>query len=907
MATESLQIVISERGGQEVVRRINRIGQAGGSAAHQVNILNQALMFKSTRIIQNFTTINNNFRALQRNADNARRSVGFLTRAFQVLLAAQASRILVKTIDSYQELSNKIRTVSASQVEAKVVMKEIIQIADRTRQSIDDVAKVYQRASAAAAILGKSQRDVLRFTETLQTGTAISGANPEEAKSAMLQFSQAFGANRLSGQELNSVLEQLPILADAIAIEMGVLTNNTDLTRFSLKELGKEGKITSEVMFNAVMRMDDVWKDKLGNTIPTIGQSLVRLKNAITAALGEFAQENQVFEKFSKLVSWVVENMDTLGRLAKLAGIAIGSVLVAKGINLAISAMSALTALIMANPLGALIVAVTAATTAVVIFSDKIKIAGSEHTTLADVGIVALRRLKNWWDDLTKSVSDSNKELGFWGRELETFKSQWRELENFFKNPPRWLQFMFPHLSIQPFVEDMKSKVANSEFMSDVDRQSVIRRQGELTDFRMQEDINARLERESKAKPPSPKPPRAGGRNKYNFNRALQELEDMRFDKQQEINTLQQPERARESAKEMAQWDAKILDIRQKLANANQKLTLQQELKLQVLRDQYLVAVNQEIAIRRQQEAQRETADEMRTALQQEREMRQQLDRIMLENSTEFSTQMTLAFMTMRDETENTAKFMAETFAGIVGPGGTLVQGFADAFASGIMHADNFAEVVGNSLANLRDQVIHQILSSIIQAGLNAILTSTITASTAAQSLQAAWYGPAYLASVATMGGAAGVGAAALSAGFASSQGTQFLVSNLAANAPIKTTGFAEGGFTGNGPRSSVAGMVHGQEFVMNANATRRIGVKNLERMNNGGSPAGAAGMKVNVHNYGGGEVEVRQISPDEIDLIVRRRIAKDVPNMVAGQINDPNSPTSKALSGNLSTTRRRT
>lgn len=45
---------------------------------------------------------------------------------------------------------------------------------------------------------------------------------------------------------------------------------------------------------------------------------------------------------------------------------------------------------------------------------------------------------------------------------------------------------------------------------------------------------------------------------------------------------------------------------------------------------------------------------------------------------------------------------------------------------------------------------------------------------------------------------------------------------------------FASGGYTGNIPQSDIAGVVHGQEFVMNAAATRRLGVPFLEALQSG-------------------------------------------------------------------------
>lgn len=49
-----------------------------------------------------------------------------------------------------------------------------------------------------------------------------------------------------------------------------------------------------------------------------------------------------------------------------------------------------------------------------------------------------------------------------------------------------------------------------------------------------------------------------------------------------------------------------------------------------------------------------------------------------------------------------------------------------------------------------------------------------------------------------------------------------------------QSTGFMIGGYTGDIARNQIAGVVHGQEFVMNASATQRIGVNNLEALQRG-------------------------------------------------------------------------
>jgi tape measure domain-containing protein len=116
-------------------------------------------------------------------------------------------------------------------------------------------------------------------------------------------------------------------------------------------------------------------------------------------------------------------------------------------------------------------------------------------------------------------------------------------------------------------------------------------------------------------------------------------------------------------------------------------------------------------------------------------------------------------------------------------------------------------------------------------------------------------------------------------------------------------TGFASGGYTGNAPRNDVAGVVHGREFVVNADATRRNRPM-LEAMNAGRS---VGNMSVNVTNTGTPQdYKVESMSPNEIRLIASDVVAREAPGVVADDMNNPNSKTSKSTMSNFKTGRRR-
>ncbi|MCT9283465.1 hypothetical protein B9X85_18685 [Acinetobacter baumannii] len=131
------------------------------------------------------------------------------------------------------------------------------------------------------------------------------------------------------------------------------------------------------------------------------------------------------------------------------------------------------------------------------------------------------------------------------------------------------------------------------------------------------------------------------------------------------------------------------------------------------------------------------------------------------------------------------------------------------------------------------------------------------------------------------------------------------ILSNIRAIADV---GFATGGYTGNMGRGDVAGVVHGQEYVLNAAATKRVGVDTLNAINSGQSLEKASSSQpiVNIYNLPGQTAEVTQNDDGSLDVRIRQ-IAGEVAEQVFLQgIQNPNSRISKAFKQNYNATPRR-
>ena len=98
-----------------------------------------------------------------------------------------------------------------------MVVEALFQTSQETRQSVSATAEVYQRFAQANKQLGMSQEEMLAVMKTVNQTVAISGVSASSAAAALTQLGQGMGSGVLRGEELNSILEQTPRLAQAIA------------------------------------------------------------------------------------------------------------------------------------------------------------------------------------------------------------------------------------------------------------------------------------------------------------------------------------------------------------------------------------------------------------------------------------------------------------------------------------------------------------------------------------------------------------------------------------------------------------------------------------------------------------------------------------------------------------------
>jgi len=197
--------------------------------------------------------------------------------------AIKAGHAFIEAGDEITRLKNKTAVFANTQKSANERLAATVSIARETNSSLKSVADVMQRVSLAGTGLGLSDQIIISITENLAKAVKLSGATAQEAEGAWRQFSQGLAANRLSGQELNSVLEQTPLIAKLLADSLNVATG-------ALRQMGKDGLLTSAVLvkaFGSAIPELEAMFDKFEFPIEDLIVSIGRETTILMAKIGQ--------------------------------------------------------------------------------------------------------------------------------------------------------------------------------------------------------------------------------------------------------------------------------------------------------------------------------------------------------------------------------------------------------------------------------------------------------------------------------------------------------------------------------------------------------------------------------------------------------------------------------------------
>lgn len=263
---------------------------------------------------------------------------GHLKNLLGAYVGLQTVQKLVETSDQMTQINARLQLMTGSAEAAAAAQDKIYQAAQRSRGAYMDMADMVAQLGTLAPDAFTDTDELIAFAEQLQKQMAISGASGQSAQAAMVQLTQALASGTLRGDELNSVLEQTPMIAKTIADYMGVSTGQ-------MREMASEGAITADVVKNAMLSAAEETNAAFEQMPLTWSQVWAMAWNTALQAL----------QPVLGLINLAANNIDTLtplvaGLAAAIAAYTVAQTAANAAAWLGVAANQALVASMLTNP-----------------------------------------------------------------------------------------------------------------------------------------------------------------------------------------------------------------------------------------------------------------------------------------------------------------------------------------------------------------------------------------------------------------------------------------------------------------------------------------------------------------------------------------------------------------------------
>ena len=185
------------------------------------------------------------------------------------------------------------------------LQNKLYQAAQRSRGSYDDMAKSVSKLGLLAGDAFRNNDEMIAFSEMLNKTFKVSGASQQEISSATYQLTQAMASGKLQGDEFRSIMENAPMLADAIAKYMGK-------SKGELRELASEGAITSDIIKKSLFSAADDINAKYENMPKTFNDAMLNIQNTAQRYLqpvGDAISQALNSERFQRMLSGILNGI----------------------------------------------------------------------------------------------------------------------------------------------------------------------------------------------------------------------------------------------------------------------------------------------------------------------------------------------------------------------------------------------------------------------------------------------------------------------------------------------------------------------------------------------------------------------------------------------------------------------
>lgn len=260
MAESIVKLIVDATQG---IRSLGRFKKATDEAAKKTDLLKKAVRLQkaateaaTTKLAQFGDIAKSAFDKASKAAQKYQSALGGIKGAIVSLGVAALTKRMIGQAASFQQTQIRLKALSTEYGEFGKIQQLVKDNAKTFNLSQAEAASQFSDVYARLRPLGKTLEEVQTVYKGFNATAIASGTSAAAASGAFLQLSQALGSGRLQGDEFRSIAEQVPGILKLVSDEMGVAVSE-------LKKLGSEGKITSDILINALAKGFEENKDKI--------------------------------------------------------------------------------------------------------------------------------------------------------------------------------------------------------------------------------------------------------------------------------------------------------------------------------------------------------------------------------------------------------------------------------------------------------------------------------------------------------------------------------------------------------------------------------------------------------------------------------------------------------------------
>ena len=254
--------------------------------------------------------------------DGFARASALAARAIGAVVGAAAGVALIQFADTWSDINARVGLAVGNMDASGVVLDRIATVARRTYSALDLTAESFIRNATVLRELGKSTADQLDYTEALNLALVVSGARSDHAARVQDALGKAMARGKLSGDELNTVIETGGRVAEVLAEELGIGVNQ-------LRQFGADGRITGDVIYNALTKRMEGLRAEAELMPATMGDGVMLIRNSLMQYIGTMDQAAGASETFAAGLIIIADNVGRIVTTAATAATMYGTYYVA--------------------------------------------------------------------------------------------------------------------------------------------------------------------------------------------------------------------------------------------------------------------------------------------------------------------------------------------------------------------------------------------------------------------------------------------------------------------------------------------------------------------------------------------------------------------------------------------------